>query len=150
MPKPEAGLDPTEDDASALEQTRRTALLRAQRLFTSAPVNGTDLFAAVHEAADRAQQSGGRHNTIVFLSDMLQCTKELCMENGRIPPSRWISARRNQGLIPAVGQACVIASTARGVRVRQFWKDYFAAAGATLRDDRYMHLATDSSVLRCR
>lgn len=155
MPLPEFGGVPTKDDTDALDATRTAATPRVQALLAGPPAGATDLFATLHLAAQRVHEDATRRSTVVMLSDMLQCTREVCMEGSApIPDERWVAARKEAGVIPDLRGACIAvigadATNARGVRVKQFWKRYFAAAGAELDDRRYVHDVTTPGAILC-
>ena len=115
----------------------------------------TDLFQTLGRVADYAHSSGGRRTVVLLLSDMLQSTGEVNMERaGGIPNTAWIAARKRDGRLPALGGTCVYVAgadvgSARGVRVREFWRDYFEAAGAELSPDGYRNMLSDPGELRC-
>lgn len=58
------------------------------------------------------------------------------------------------GVLPRLEGACVAvigadATTPNGIAVREFWQQYFEAAGASLDEDNYRLIATDRGALRC-
>lgn len=149
------GNEPLQSDLDELELQRETAANAVTSLFKTAPVNGTDLFATMHTAGERARESEGKRAVLLVLSDMLQCTADVCMErpNG-LRDSAWIAAQKQAGLVPPLDQVCVSvvgadASTSHGVKIREFWSDYFQTAGARFSPNRYMHSASSPAVLRC-
>lgn len=149
------GSRPLQREKDELEVARQTADVYVASLFKSAPVNGSDLFATVHTAGEQMQGRTSARRVLVVLSDMLQCTGDVCMEGTRpLPDSAWIAARKQQQLVPLLEGVCVAVvgaddSNARGVGVRDFWRRYFQAAGASFNPERYVHSASDPSVLRC-
>lgn len=155
MPLPQYGGAPDENDTMALDATRKTVETRAHTLVATRTSGGTDLFASLHQAGELVRQAGGRHSTVVLISDMLQCTRSLCIEgNTPVPTAAWIQAQKRSELVPDLRGSCIVvvgadATTQHGVQVRQFWKQYFHAAGTSLDDARYVHGITDSSLLRC-
>lgn len=154
MPVPR-GRQPLQREKDELELARQTADLYVTSLFKTPPVHGTDLFATLHTAGEQARQGGAARGVLVVLSDMLQCTAEVCMERaGGVPDSAWIAARGEQQLVPPLEGVCVAvvgadASNARGVGVRDFWRRYFQAAGARFSPARYVHSASAPSILEC-
>lgn len=155
MPVPR-GSKPLQRDKDALALQRQTADLAVTRLFQNAATHGSDLLATMHSAGERTREGGGRRKVLLVLSDMLQCTPgSLCMERvDGIPDSSWIAAQKTASLIPALDSVCVsvvgaVASTTEGVKVREFWEDYFESAGADFSPARYVHSASSPSVLSC-
>lgn len=153
MPVP-AGAIPLQKDQGALALARQTAGLYVTSLFKTPPTNGSDLFATLHTAAERAREHPGTRSVLILLSDMLQCAGAVCMEKAPVPDSAWIAARKERGLMPPLDKVCVSvvgadASTAHGVDVRKFWRRYFQAAGASFSDARYVHGASSPATLRC-
>jgi hypothetical protein len=155
MPAPVEG-EPLQSDLDELELQRETAAVAVTSLFKNAALNGTDLLATMHTASEQARQGGGARTVLVVLSDMLQCTPgSFCMENeGGVPDSSWIDGQKAQSLIPPLDSVCVSvvgadASTARGVKVREFWSRYFQTAGASFSPSRYVHNASAPASLRC-
>jgi hypothetical protein len=146
---------PLERDRRALAMAHQTADIYIGKLFQRPPANGTDLIATLHTAAERVRDGGGRQTTLVVLSDMLQCTRDFCMERtGVVPDSEWILAQKGQGLMPDLSGVCVSvvgadATTPQGVRVREFWESYFQAAGADLTRERYFHKTSNPALLSC-
>jgi hypothetical protein len=150
------GTQPLTKHKNALALTRGAADRRVRSVFQSEPVNGSDLFATLFTAGQVAMQTDSVRTVLVLLSDMLNCTPDLCIEERRdtVPGHAWIVARKQAGLVPALDSACVAvvganASTMHGVRVRDFWQRYFEAAGARLDSTRYVHRATSPGLLRC-
>lgn len=154
MPVPR-GPKPLRREKDALALARQTADLHVSALFKTPPVIGSDLFATLHTAGERARENPGTRTVLILLSDMLQCAGGVCMETGgAVPDSAWIDARRERGLMPPLDRVCVSvvgadASTEHGVNVRKFWRRYFQAAGASFSEARYVHGASSPAGLRC-
>ncbi|HEU4882922.1 MAG TPA: hypothetical protein VFT45_11765 [Longimicrobium sp.] len=154
MPTPR-GTHPLQREKDELELARQTADLYVTSLFKTPPINGSDLFATMHSAGERAREATGGRKVLVVLSDMLQCTTAVCMEQaGGLPDSAWIAGQKQQGLVPQLDGVCVSivgvdATTAQGVSVREFWRHYFQTAGAEFNPQRYVHSASSPGVLRC-
>lgn len=146
---------PLGKDKSALSMAHQTADIYIGSMFKRTPTNGTDLIATLHTAAERVRDGGGRLTTLIILSDMLQCTRDFCMERpGSVPSTNWIAAQSHEGLVPDLSGVCVSvvgadATTSHGVRVRTFWESYFRAAGANLARERYFHRTGDPALLSC-
>ena len=155
MPTPR-GSNPRQREKHALELQRQTADLKVTSLFEQPTTNGSDLLATMHTAAERARQNEGKRPVLLVLSDMLQCAGGLCMERPEgLPDSGWTASQKQQGLVPSLDSVCVAvvgadASTAHGVKVREFWQSYFQVAGARFTPERYVHSASTPSVLRCQ
>ncbi|HEX2206094.1 MAG TPA: hypothetical protein VHG93_00310 [Longimicrobium sp.] len=154
MPVPR-GSRPLQRERDELELQRQTADGYVTTFFKAQPVHGTDLFATMHTAGERVREGTGARKVLVVLSDMLQCTRGVCMERpGGLPDSAWISAQKQQGLVPGLEGVCVSivgadATTAHGVSVREFWRRYFQTAGASFDPARYVHGASTAAALRC-
>jgi hypothetical protein len=150
------GRKPLQRDESARDLARQTADRYVTTLFRSPPSTGTDLFATLYTAGEQVREGGGGAPTmLVILSDMLQCAGGVCMERqDGVPDSAWVAARMARGVVPSLDGVCVTvvgadATTPHGVRVREFWRHYFRAAGAAFSPARYMHGATSPATLRC-
>jgi hypothetical protein len=149
------GSRPLQQEKDALGLQRQTAEMAVTSLFKNAPTHGSDLFATLHSAGERARENNGKRKVLFVLSDMLQCAGSVCMERADgLRDSAWIAVQKQEGLVPPLDQVCVSvvgadASTSHGVKVRQFWNDYFRTAGASFSPNRYMHSASSPAVLRC-
>ncbi|HEX5871873.1 MAG TPA: hypothetical protein VFY65_15700 [Longimicrobium sp.] len=149
------GAQPLTREQNELDLQRDVADRYVTSLFKTAPVNGTDLFATMHTAGERAREGTGARKVLVVLSDMLQCTSDVCMERSNgLPDSTWLAGQKQQGLVPALDSVCVSvvgpdATTTQGVKVREFWSQYFQTAGASFSANRYVHNASTPSALRC-
>lgn len=147
---------PNANDRKQLARFRERTRNLADGFFTpdpAHPVNTTDLLGMLQRVSDYARE--GRPTTLLIVSDMLNSTPELNMERGRgVPEARWIATRKAQNRLPGLGGVCVFVSGAdvaseRGVRVREFWGQYFEAAGASLAAANYRTLIADAATLRC-
>lgn len=155
LPTPDFG-QPTEDDSITLSGAIQNAQTRIQQELAAPVANGTDLFATLHSAAERAREAPGRKSTLVLMSDMLQCADgSICMEeNGEVPDSVWIAEQKSKNALPNLSGTCVVvvgadASTPHGLRVRDFWIAYFAATGAQFRPEKYSYQVTSPENLAC-
>jgi hypothetical protein len=155
MPVPR-GPRPLQREKDALAMQRQTADLAVTRLFENAPTHGSDLFATMHSAGERAGEGAGKRKVLLVLSDMLQCTSgSICMERtDGVPDSGWVARQKEASLIPSLDSVCVsvvgaVASTPQGVKVREFWSSWFQQAGANFSPDRYVHSASTPAGLRC-
>ena len=155
MPTPADPAASTPVDRQSLNRTRSAAALAATELFDSVRPNRTDLFATLFDVSDVIRGSPPSRPRIIVLSDMLQSTPEMNMENGGIATmDAWLRERKEQGLLPDLERACVVViggdrSTERGARVFRFWREYFSAAGAELKPGNYRYTAMGASGLRC-
>ncbi len=159
MPKPENPAVPTPVDRQSLNRTRSAAALAATELFDSIRPNRTDLIATLFDAADVIRGGGGgsapSDPRIIVLSDMMQSTRELNMENGDFGAAEsFLQERKRQGVMPDLARTCVVVvggdrSTENGARAFRFWQDYFAAAGAEFRPSNYRYTALGGQGLRC-
>ncbi len=118
-------------------------------------VLSTDVFGTLFRAADYSRAPGHDKTVLVLLSDMIQATGELNMETETgIPGPEWIDQRAAAERLPDLTGTCVIVSgaetkSARGVRLRKFWTEYFARVGAKLRPDHYRGMIADASQITC-
>jgi hypothetical protein len=147
---------PLSHEKQALETARRVAARAADQSFRGKPVLGTDLFATLHTVSDLARGAPSDRISLLLLSDMLQCTRELCIEkpDQQVPGNAWIDAQRRQGTLPELPRVCVAAvgtdaSSAHGVQVRDFWIAYFRAAGARLDRERWRHVVANANAVLC-
>lgn len=146
---------PSSGETTAMTAARNFAHASVRELLAGEPVPGTDLFASLHTAADYIHGAGERRRTLIVLSDMLQCTPDGCMEPPRPPFARsLVEGHAAAGILPDLGRVCVAAigpdpSTKHGIGVREFWQEYFAAAGAEFSTDRYRQIIPRIDLL-CR
>jgi hypothetical protein len=149
------GSQPLKREQDELDLQRDLADRYVASLFKTAPVNGTDLFATLHTAGEQMGTGTGARKVLVVLSDMLQCTADVCMERpARLRDSAWVAGQKAAGVVPTLSDVCVSVvgaddSTVHGVRVRDFWRHYFQAADASFSPTRYMHNAPSPAALRC-
>lgn len=145
-------------DRDRLAGARAGARSVADALFdpaTAGKAMHTDIISTLHVAAEYARDAGGRRPTLVLLSDMLQSANGIEMEGlRRMPDERWIERQKAMGLLPRLDGVCVAVigadpTTPAGVRVRDFWLRYFAAAGARLDVGGYRVMAPDGAVADC-
>lgn len=148
----------TGKDRRNVEQFRLVASQMASTFFDltgTRKVMSTDLFHTLYQAADYARAANGRRTTVVLLSDMLQSTSEVNMEQpGGIPPASWTDGRKAEGRLPDLRNVCVFVvgadpTTRTGARVRAFWEHYFAAAGATFKKENYRSMVADAGEVGC-
>ena len=155
MPTPANPAIPTPVDRQALTRTRSAAALAATALFDSIRPNRTDLIATLFDVSDLIRGSQASHSRIIMLSDMLQSTPGMNMENGgAASANEWLQEKKRQGLLPDLARACVVVvggdrSTEAGARVFRFWQEYFSAAGAELKPSNYRYTAMGGAGLSC-
>ena len=158
MPAARRPSQPTAADREALENSIRAARAVAPVFFDSTRVGHvrtTDVFATLQTVSEFQRDAADRQPVIVLLSDMLHSTRELEMSRaGNVPELSWIERKQREGTLPRLDDACVVVvgadySTAHGARVRQFWMDYFAAAGAALPERNYRTTITPGAPLEC-
>lgn len=149
-------LHPQPSDRTHVERVRREAHAELPVFFDvrlAGRIQGTDLTSTLYRVSDLARTAGHRRTTLYLLSDMLQWTPELELERA-LPPRGWVADHQRRGLLPDLRNVCVIAigpdvTTDHGVAVRRFWKEYFTAAGAVLRDENYLNSAESLTGLGC-
>jgi hypothetical protein len=145
-------------ERASLEEFRATGPRVAATFFDaekSKRIMSTDLFHTLWRAADYAKSANGRRTTVVLLSDMLQSTDEVNMEQpGGMPSDGWIERRKAEGRLPDLADVCVFVvgadpSTSRGAKVRAFWQKYFEAAGASFPAGNYRNMVADVGEVHC-
>jgi hypothetical protein len=148
----------TGKDRRNVEQFHLVASQIASTFFDLAgkpKVMSTDLFRTLYQAADYAKAANGRRTTVLLLSDMLQSTSEVNMEQpGGIPAAAWVDGRKAEGRLPDLRNVCVFVvgadpTTRAGARVRAFWEHYFDAAGATFKTENYRSMVADAREIGC-
>ncbi len=107
-------------------------------------IDGTDILSTLHDVAAELQAYPDHDATLYLFSDMLQSNRVIDMEGLRLmPPDDWVATAKADGRLPNLEGLCVVVVGARvdtpaAQRVKAFWKDYFAATGATLLDGNYV------------
>ena len=158
LPVPRDAERLTGRDRSSLEQFRIVASQMASTFFDtkkSKQIKSTDLFHTLTRAADYATAANGRRTTVLLLSDMLQSTKEVDMEQaGGVPDDSWIDSRNADGRLPALDGVCVFVvgadpTSSKGVKVRRFWQHYFNTTHADFAPDNYRNMVADAAEIRC-
>lgn len=149
---------PTPREKRELEDFRARSLSILPMFFDSTrkhQVLATDVFGTLFRAADYSRAPGHDKTVLLLLSDMIQATGELNMEQpDGIPGPEWIESRAAEERLPDLTGTCVIVSgaetkSARGARLRKFWTQYFERVGAKLRPDHYRGMIADASQLSC-
>lgn len=108
-------------------------------------ITGTDILSTMHDIAEEFRVRADTHKTLFIFSDMLQSTSDMEMEDQRrMPSADWVPRAVARGVLPDLSGVCIVVVGARvdtdaGQRVKQFWKLYFEATGATLRDENYSY-----------
>ena len=136
----------TSYDRRELNAAKRGVLDALQVFFDPrfvGSVRTTDVLTTLHIAAEYLRDARERQKELLILSDMLQSTRTFEFEGARrMPPDGWVDAQDAAGLVPELDGACVVVvgadpTTAQGQRVRAFWGDWFAAAGADFQARNY-------------
>ena len=149
---------PTPREKRELDDFRARTLSILPMFFDSArkaQVMNTDVFGTLFRAADYSRAPGHDKTVLLLLSDMIQATGELNMDQpDGIPGPEWIESRATEERLPDLTGTCVIVSgaetkSARGARLRKFWTQYFARVGAKLRPDHYRGMIADASQITC-
>lgn len=106
-------------------------------------ITGTDILSTMHDISADFRATPNHAKTLVIFSDMLQSTSEIEMEGARrMPSSEWVFKAAAGGRLPDLTGVCVYVvggrvDTRHGQAVKNFWKQYFDATGATLYDRNY-------------
>lgn len=106
-------------------------------------IRGTDILSTLHDVSADFRATPEHKKTLVIFSDMFQSTREIEMEAAaRMPRSNWVFKAASDGRLPDLSGVCVYivggrVDTRHGQRVKNFWKQYFDATGATLLDRNY-------------
>lgn len=145
-------------DREEVVNIQRAAKTVADHLFDSAgagQVPTTDLFATLHIAAEYRRDDPSKSMVILLVTDMLQSAHgiEMASSSG-VPSARWIASQKERGLIPDLSGACISvvgadATTPGGLKVQEFWVEYFAATGARLPDGNYRLLTMQNPLGAC-
>jgi hypothetical protein len=158
VPVPRDGREPTSLDRERLDAVKQAARSVAETMFAhdaAGRLPTTDILATLHIAAEYMRDGGSRPATLVLLSDMLQSAHGIEMSRpGGTPGASWIEQQQASGVVPRLEGACVAvvgadATSPNGIAVRDFWQQYFEAAGASLEHDNYRLIATERGALRC-
>ena len=145
-------------DRRNVDQFRAVATQMAGTFFDSSAAGkatSTDLFHTLNRAADYVREANGRRTTLLLLSDMLQSTSEVNMEQpGGVPAHSWIDQLAKERRLPDLHGVCVFvagadATTRAGARVRDFWQHYFEATGASLKPESYRNMVADAGAVGC-
>lgn len=149
---------PTAGDRQRLENAREAARAVIPIFFDSARlgrVPATDILATLQTVGEYRRDAGPRRPVLVLLSDMLQSAGGIEMSRpSGVPGPEWVRSRKEAGLLPPLEGVCVLvigadASTRHGLAVKQFWREYLAAAGAELDDANYRRTVTPGAPLGC-
>lgn len=106
-------------------------------------ITGTDILSTMHDIAADFDATPDHAKTLILFSDMLQSTPDIEMEGARrMPGSQWVFKSAAGGRLPDLTGVCVYVvggrvDTNHGQNVKNFWKQYFDATGATLYDRNY-------------
>ena len=149
---------PTGSDKRRVEDFKNIARMQTSILFDSArakEIQATDIFGTISRAADYAKASRNRGTTLLLLSDMINETADVRMVNTQdIPRDAWIQRLAAAKRIPQLNGVCVVVagadvSSARGAAIREFWNDYFQAAGTRVEAENYRNMISDPSEVAC-
>lgn len=105
---------------------------------------GTDILSTLHDVAADLRAYRDHRATLYLFSDMLQANRKLNFEGPETePPTDWVERAAADGRLPDLRGLCVVVvgartDTEKGQAVKAFWRRYFEATGATLRDRNYM------------
>src|SRR5207249_4878319 len=102
--------------------------------------SGSDVFGALARAALECD-SPGRPWRLVIFSDMRQVGRGVDLEHPGVVPARLMAQVRSQGLVPQLRGVAVWALGVHTMEIderqwqslREFWTEYFRAAGAELK-----------------
>jgi hypothetical protein len=140
------GRKPTKSEQIRLDHAREGIRAEFEKFMSEnegLKIRDTDLITTVSRIRDLVLDGENRETTLVVLSDMIQDAAGQNYSRMRdIPTQLWIEQRQAQHLIPDLRQVCVTAvgadaTNAIGVARREFWQNYFHAAGADLATDNY-------------
>jgi hypothetical protein len=140
---------------AAEQESVRNAIKVLSQLPPGDKVLHTDLFTTLNLSGEYAHDFSTPRTTLILLSDMLQSSSGIEMEHlKRMPEASWVDAQKKLGLIPKLSGACVLVVGADptnrdGVRVRDFWQSYFAAAGANLSPANYRATPPTGGSAKC-
>lgn len=107
------------------------------------PTRGTDILSTLHDVAADLRAHDDHRATLYLFSDMLQANPTLNFERpGVDPPVEWVERAATEGRLPDLRGLCVVVvggrtDTPKGQDVKEFWRRYFEATGAMLRQRNY-------------
>lgn len=110
---------------------------------TRNPRRGTDVLSTLHDVAADLRAHPDHRAVLYLFSDMLQANREMNFERpGGRPETGWVGRASEEGKLPDLGGLCVAVvgarvDTDRGQAVKAFWREYFEATGAVLRERDY-------------
>ena len=148
----------TGSERRRLEDFRDIARMQTSILFDSVrakEIHATDIFGTLNRAADYAKASRNRGTTLLLLSDMVNETPDVRMTSrADIPGADWIRHLAAAKRLPQLRGVCVVVagadvSSARGAAIREFWNEYFEAAGTSVSPDNYRNMISDPSEVTC-
>ena len=148
----------TGSDRRRVDDFKNIARMQSAILFDSArakEIQSTDIVGTLYRAADYAKASRNRGTTLLLLSDMINESADMRMVNQQdIPHEQWIRRLAAAKRIPQLTGVCVVVvgahvSSARGAAVRDFWDNYFQAAGTRVDPDNYRNMISDPSEVAC-
>jgi hypothetical protein len=145
---PEREYPDMEVDSDSVARARflRDARVYLQR-FTDPesrePSRGTDILSTLHDVAADLRAHDEYSATLYLFSDMLQANPELDFERAAVdPPTGWVEEAASEDRLPDLSGLCVVVvgartDTEKGQAVKEFWRQYFEATGATFSDRTY-------------
>lgn len=148
----------TASDRRRVEDFKNIARMQSAILFDSVrakEILSTDIVGTLYRAADYAKASRNRGTTLLLLSDMINETPDVRMVNQHdIPRDAWIQRLASAKRIPQLHGICVVVvgadvSSARGAAIREFWDNYFQAAGTRVEQDNYRNMISDPAEVSC-
>lgn len=107
------------------------------------PSRGTDILSTLHDVAAELRAHDDHRATLYLFSDMLQANPELDFEQSGVePPTGWVEEAAKEDRLPDLRGLCVVVvgartDTEKGQAVKEFWRRYFEATGATFSDRTY-------------
>lgn len=133
------------------DSVARARFLRDARIYlqkftdpeSREPSRGTDILSTLHDVAADLRAHEDHRATLYLFSDMLQANPDLNFEDPVVePPTDWVEEAASEGRLPDLRGLCVVVVGARtdsekGQAVKEFWRRYFEATGATLSDRTY-------------
>ena len=149
---------PTGSDRRRVDDFKGIAHMQASILFDSvraSEIQTTDIFGTLARAADYAKATRNGATTLLLLSDMVNETPTVQMTSREgIPGNSWVRQLASSRRIPQLRGVCVVVagadvSSARGAAIRDFWSNYFKAAGTGVTPDNYRNMISDPSEVSC-
>ncbi len=118
-------------------------------------IGGTDILSTLHLVGAELQAQPEHRTTFVLFSDMLQANRVMNLEGlTRMPADNWVRSEAQRGTLPDLSGLCVVLAGARkdtraSQVVKDFWREYFEATGATLLEENYTYRPVQISERPC-